>query len=287
MPLNHWLFICALASPVWSQCYDLTATHLFPPDGRFKESWNKPLWNGKPGEANFPGNFRLDQQEYGKHALHFAIFMGVVRKTDTGWVSFHSERQPRAYCDQSGPRGSRFCWLPPYQQPRPDATPDPYGRHRETWSLSSAGVLTYVMKSRSSIPEKRESGTEDATATLNLETGWYEMMIRDHGKGAHYWAIKGGVELQREITFTARARLTPVECPASLEKVSLREMRRPRTAEPPDRRPCAVKVKSRPDQLPADFEFIQNPTNQGTPQGCIVVHEGPVPEELRLATGKD
>src|SRR5271170_2651170 len=115
MRLSRW-FIIALSPwlSLWSQCYDLSTTHLFQPDGRFKERWDKPLWNGKPGEANFPGNFKIDQREWGKDAFHFAIFMGTIRKMESGWVPFKAQRRPHPYCDHSGPRGSLHCWTVPY-----------------------------------------------------------------------------------------------------------------------------------------------------------------------------
>lgn len=197
MRLNRWALLgCAgaLGSSLWGQCYDLATTHLYQPDGRFQEQWDKPLWNGKPGEANWPGNFRLDQKEYGKDYLDFAIFIGTVRKTEAGWVPFKTERQPQNFCNHSGPRGSLFCWTTPYQTPGAQATLNPYSHLSETWTLTRAGKLTYVMRGRAAIPHANSGVVEDAVATLDLNTGRYEMIHRDHDKGVHDWAVKGGVE---------------------------------------------------------------------------------------------
>lgn len=284
MRANRWvpLGLALAGAALHSQCFDLSSTHLYRPEGRFREWWDQPIWNAPPGE----GKFRLDQQEYGKHPLHFALFIGIVKKTEAGWIPFTRERRPVAVCDHSGPRGSRHCWLTPYEKPSPDAVPNPYDHQFETWSMTQAGIVQYVQRARVKDPSG-QSETEDSVATLNLETGHYEMAIRDHGKGIHEWAVKGGVELWRNVTFTAQAKLTPVDCPASLEAVSVRPAaRRPKATEMEGLRPCVIKVKSKPGELLADFEFIQNPTNAASPQGCVVVHDGPMPQDdLKLAQG--
>lgn len=243
--MNYWALLgCALAvgSSLRGQCYDLATTHMYEPDGRFREQWDKPSWDpADPKDAN--GNAHFDKKEYGKDALAFALFMGIVRKTPEGWLPFQRSREPKVYCDHSGQRGSGHCWLTPYETPGSQATLDPYNHMSETWTLTKAGILTYVMRSRAAIP-RLESGMEEAVAKLDLNTGRYEWTRHGHGKGLHGWAIKGGVELWRNQTMTAQARLTPVDCAASLVKVSMGDVtRRAKTTEMEGLRPCAVKVK--------------------------------------------
>ncbi len=277
MRMHRWLTLVgglAFGISLHSQCFDLSSTHLYQPEGRFQEWWDQPIWNAPPGE----GKFRLDQQEYGKHPLHFAIFAGIAKKTEAGWIPFQRERRPVAFCDQSGPKGSRHCWLTPYEQPSQNATRDPYQRMSEAWSLTKAGLLRYVYGSTASGDPNGTRGTEDAVATLNLETGRYEMVIRDHGKGIHEWAVEGGVELWRNITFSAQAKLTPAACPASMEKVSARIVnQRPKTEQMEGLRPCVIKVKPKGSGSDPGYEFIQNPASATSPQGCVVVHEEPLP----------
>lgn len=88
---------------------------------------------------------------------------------------------------------------------------------------------------------------------------------------------------------TAQARLTPLDCPASLVKVSMVDItRRPKTVEMEGLRPCAVKVKLRVGDSPAGFEFLQNPMKAESPEGCVVVHESAPPNsnDLRIVAGK-
>ncbi len=278
MRMHCWLRLVgglAFGISLHSQCFDLSSTHLYQPEGRFQEWWDQPIWNAAPGE----GKFRLDQQEYGKHPLHFAIFMGIARKTEAGWVPFQFTRKPVPYCDHTGPKGSLRCWLTPYQQPSAKATPNPYPRTTESWSLSKAGLLRYLYDSAEKNPEIGSSGTENAVATLDLETGRYEMTIRGHGTGLHEWAVKGGVELWRNITFTAQAKLTPVACPATLQTVSRKVVnQRPKSEPMEGLRPCVIKLKARSGNDPG-FEFIQNPGGVTSPAGCVVVHEEPLPKD--------
>ncbi len=188
---------------------------------------------------------------------HFAIFMGIAKKTEAGWIPFQRERQPIAFCDHTGPKGSRRCWLTPYQKPSPEALPNPDTRHTETWSMSKAGIVQYIHRSRTT-RQAGQRGTEDAAATLNLETGRYEMIIRDYEKGVHEWAVKGGVELWRNITFTAQAKLVTVDCPAALQTV-VNVPRRVKPVAMEGLRPCVIKIKPKGSGSDPGFEFLQNP----------------------------
>src|SRR5258708_7523349 len=92
---SRCLMLLALASPVWSQCFDLASTHLNQPQARFQEWWDKPIWNAKPGE----GNFHVDNGGWGD-VTQFAIFaMGQVRKTESGWVPLSKSRVPEHRCE--------------------------------------------------------------------------------------------------------------------------------------------------------------------------------------------
>lgn len=278
MRMYCWLGLVAglaLSASLHSQCFDLSSTHLYQPDGRFQEWWDQPDWNAPPGA----GKFHLDQQEYGKDRLHFALFMGIARKTEAGWVPFQRTRKPVPFCDHSGPKGSLFCWLTPYQQPSDKATPNLYPRTTESWSLNKTGLLRYVYDSSEKNPDTGGSGTENAVATLDLETGRYEMVTRGHGKGIHEWAVKGGVELWRNITFTAQAKLTPVACPAPMQTISRKVVnQRPKPEPMEGLRPCVIKLKAK-SVNDAGFEFIQNPGSVTSPAGCVVVHEEPLPND--------
>ncbi|SPF42509.1 exported hypothetical protein [Candidatus Sulfopaludibacter sp. SbA4] len=285
MRLNYWALLgCALAvgSSLRGQCYDLATTHMYEPDGRFREQWDKPSWDpADPKDAN--GNAHFDKKEYGKDALAFALFMGIVQKTPQGWLPFQRSREPKVYCDHSGPRGSLFCWMTPYQTPSAQATFNPNSHQTETWSLTGEGVLKYVMRGHAEDPYGGHGGGE-AVATLDLETGRYSMVNRSHGKGQHGWAIKGGVDLWREYTFTALVKLSPTACPATLKPVSLDDLtRRPKRVDTEGLRPCAVKMKVKSGDSPASFEFLQNPMNGASAEGCVVVYEGPMPGDVRVA----
>jgi hypothetical protein len=277
MRVHWWLrFIGGLTFGIslHSQCFDLSSTHLYQPEGRFQEWWDRPIWNAAPGE----GKFRLDQQEYGKHPLHFAIFMGIAKKTEAGWIPFKRERQPLAFCDHSGPKGSNHCWLTPYETPSHAAVPDAYDHASEVWSLTKAGLLRYVYESTASGNPNGTSGIEHAVATLNLETGRYEMVIQNHDKGVYEWAVKGGLELWRNITFSAQAKLITATCPASLETISSRVVNHaPKMEQMEGLRPCVIKVIPKGTGSDPGFEFIQNPGSATSPQGCVVVHEEPLP----------
>lgn len=277
MRMHCWLrFIGGLAFGVslHSQCFDLSSTHLYQPEGRFQEWWDRAIWDAPAGA----GKFRLDQQEYGKHPLHFAIFMGIAKKMEAGWLPFKRERRPIAVCDHSGPKSSLHCWLTPYETPSHDAVRDAYDNASEVWSLTKAGVLRYVYESISRGNPNGNSGTEYAVATLNLETGRYEMAIHGHGKGLYEWKVKGGLELWRDITFSAQAKLIAATCPASLETVSTRVVNQQPQTEPMEGlRPCVIKVKPKGSGSDPGYEFIQNPASATSPQGCVVVHEEPMP----------
>src|SRR5882724_3413806 len=92
------MYIVAQGSILWSQCYDLSSTHLYQPDGRFREQWDKPSYDPKdPSDRN--GNLHMDKKEYGKDVHAFALFMGTVIKTPDGWVPFVKHRTPVVYCD--------------------------------------------------------------------------------------------------------------------------------------------------------------------------------------------
>ena len=178
--------------------------------------------------------------------------------------------------------------MPPYETPSAQATFYPDSHQTETWSLTREGVLKYVMRGHAKDPYGGHGGGE-AVATLDLETGRYSMVNRSHGKGQHGWMIKGGVELWREYTFTATVKLSPTACPTTLKPVSLDDLsRRPKRVDMEGLRPCAVKVKPRAGDSLAGFEFLQNPMNAESPEGCVVVHESAPPNsnDVRFVAGK-
>lgn len=73
-----------------------------------------------------------------------------------------------------------------------------------------------------------------------------------------------------------KARVEPmqVSCPASLAKVSLSVAEESEMTSPP---PCVVKVKeysgSGDSAVPTKWDFLENPENVSSPQGCVWVFE--------------
>ena len=158
------------------------------------------------------------------------------------------------------------------------AARDAYTTLRKFGRLRRRECLRYEYESISQGNPNGNSGTENAVATLNLETGRYEMAIHGHGKGVYEWKVKGGLELWRDITFSAQAKLVTATCPASLETVSTRVVNQQPKPQPMEGlRPCVIKVKPKGNGSDPGYEFIQNPASATSPQGCVVVHEEPMP----------
>ena len=278
--LSRCLLSLALASTVRSQCFDLTSTHLYQVNGRFQEWWDKPIWNAKPGE----GNFHVDDSGPAHFSTDLALFaVGEVRKTEKGWIPFRKSRVHEVWCDETPERSAGLCYAPPYTIPPPSA--HRIGRwelNLETWSLDRNGLLRYTHQTRGESPfdHTYTLGPNIFEAVLDLNTGAYSALNQGHAGGMYKRRIPEGVEMRRKETGSAKAKLQPVTCSATLQKVGLRsdgvvadEAMNPIPF-------CVVKVKSEPT---GGFEFVQNPLNLTSPQGCVAVHEGPMPRELRLA----
>ncbi len=253
--------VALAGSPLLAQCYDLGSTHLYHPEGKFKEWWKDH-------------DFRLDKSEWGDFE-QFAIFAGMARKVGGSWVPFRMTRRPLYLCEPTPrPDGGLKCFGQPYDLPSPQATLRRFHpQDGEVWSLSEKGVLTYERHIQGTF-QPIEDGTYDVVAALDMNTGSYTVDIKGHGVRVHRHLDPKGIELWREQPFTATARLTPVACPPTVEKVSwtpggivptTTEMRAPA--------PCVVKLKAGSDMASAAFEFVVNPRKASSAEGCVVVHD--------------
>ena len=275
---NHCarLFCTLLAvSPLFAQCYDLGSTRLYQPEGRFQERWKD-------------SDFRLDKSEWGD-AQQFALFAGIARKTAAGWMPFRVTRRPLYLCEPGlRPDGGLKCYWQPYDTPTPQATLRRYHpRDEEVWTLSKEGVLKYERHQRGTF-QPIESHESDTVATLDLNAGTYAVEIKIHASGVHRHLKKEGIELWREQPFKAVARLTPVACPATVDKAAWASGgREPQITEMNARAPCVVKVTKLRDggieAIPTEFLFVLNPYGVSSPDGCVVVQEGPPPRQATLA----
>ena len=276
--------LLALCWSAFAQCYDLRSTQLSDPQGRFQEWWNKPIWHAKPGE----GNFTVDNTTWGR-AMHFAVFaVGTVRKTPHGWTAQRFSHHPERWCDPTPERSGVLCYLPPYQTPPPSALiRTRMDDDLETWVISTDGTVRYERRARGieRVIENRSSyrllGNEfggdivtDVTAALDLNTGVYSFEARHHMDGAYVRRYSGnGIKLLQIDTFQAKAKLTQVPCPVSKQNVSLSAEEAQPVLElnaPPF---CVAKVKKNEAGKQA-WEFIQNPCNVSSADGCLVVFEG-------------
>jgi hypothetical protein len=281
--------LLTLGCSAFSQCYDLRSTQLSDPQGRFQEWWDKPIWHAKPGD----GNFTLDNTTWGRR-LHFAAFMmGTIRKTPHGWTAQRFERQGwDLWCDPTPERSGIFCYVPPYQIPPPSATI----RIRnddvlERWVVETDGKVRYTHSTRGvgRIIENRSSyrllpgelgfdAQIDAVATLDLNTGLYTFEEHDDGNGWYIRRYPGvGVKVRRVDTFQAKAQLTQVPCPVSAQKASLSPNDAPAVVKMNDEPLCVVQVNRRGSQGHAakqEWEFVQNPANVSSADGCLVVFQG-------------
>jgi hypothetical protein len=277
-----------LSGSVYAQCYDLTGVHLYEVKGRFQERWDKPIWDAKPGE----GNFHLDESPWLGGIPEFVIFaIGRVQRTESGWVPQRKSRIPETWCELSPQRNSYyFCYAVPYQTPPPGAfRVPPIENDLEKWSLGSDGLLRYTRHTQGvSVFDQTYDFGGGVEAVLDLNTGSYSVIAHGHSKNHYTKRIPEGVELWRDTTLSAKVKLVPQPCPATLRKAALlpeAEVREEMIKPVPV---CAVKPKPPIAGLPASFEFVANPSKATSPLGCVVVHEEPMPrEDLRLAKGKE
>ncbi|MBL8227368.1 MAG: hypothetical protein JNL98_02780 [Bryobacterales bacterium] len=293
--------------PAHGQCYDLSATRLYEARSRFVEDWDRPIWNAKPGE----GNFHIENEGYGR-AHQFAIFtVGLVRKTPQGWVPYRASRTPlRIRCAHNANGSGILCYNPAYEPVPEDALIHiGHDKSSESWSLSAQGVLSYrhSVRGRLRLIENRsprrvdprdfrgEAGTQEDTATLDLNTGVYRYEQRGTCDGCYGRRFKNGLKLRRTITFAAQARLKEVACPASLPPGAIGLTAGKRSTNDIDKQTrgvCAVRVKETLregwEPMSGKWEFLQNPFGQTSPDGCVLVFEAAVADAQAAAiAGKD
>jgi hypothetical protein len=265
-----------------TQCYDLTSVHLYELKGRFQERWDKPIWHAKPGE----GNFQLDESPWLGGLAEFVIFtIGQVQKSESGWVPLHKSRIPETWC-KVNEQGSSFvfCYSVPYQTPPPKAfRVPPLEYDRETWWLNRDGVLHYSRGVYGDGFDHTHDFGSTFEAIVDLNTGAYSAVGHGHSNGHYTKRIPAGVELWRDTSLSATVKLIPQPCSASVRRVSLLSNDAVREE---DARPlpiCVVRFKTHASGEPS-FEFIMNPRNAASPEGCVAAHEGPTPSEgFRLA----
>ena len=273
---NDLRLLCGLSllsSSIYAQCYDLTSVQLYELKGRFQERWDKPIWNAKPGE----GNFQIDEPGHGGIDDFIIFTIGQVRKTDAGWVPLQKSRMPEHWCEILPERSSLgLCFTPPYETPSPKARPiKPTEYDREMWSLGQDGLLRYTRRTHgeSAFDHTRNLGST-FEAVLDLNTGAYSTEDHRHSKGHYTKRITGGVELWRDTTLSARVKLIPQPCSASVQRASLKSGEKTLGKEAHPVPICAVRAK---EGSQPSFEFIMNPKSLSSPEGCIVAHEGPMP----------
>jgi hypothetical protein len=307
--LSRWLFVLApLAGslPAYGQCYDLSTTRLYEARSRFVEDWDRPIWNAKPGE----GNFHVENEGYGR-ALQFAIFtVGVVRRTPQGWAPYRASRTPqRVRCAHNTKGSGILCYNPAYEPAPEDALLYiGYDKASESWSLSAQGVLTYrhSVRGRLRLIENRspqkldprdfgsESGTQEDTATLDLNTGVYRYEQRGTCDGCYGRRFKNGLKLWRTIRFEAQARLKEVACPAPLPPGAIGLTAGKSASNEIDKHTrgvCAVRVKEAGQEglepAPGKWEFLQNPFGQSGPGGCVQVFEAAAPQPAQREEARE
>ena len=284
--MARWMWLLAVSGPVWSQCYDLTSTHLYQPYGHFQEWWDKPLWSAKPGE----GNFTVDHTGPGEFSVSLNLFAaGEVRKTEKGWVPLHKSRNlTEIWCEETPQRSTGRCYMLPYSTPPPGARRlAPMELNRETWSLSADGQLRYAHRTRGEGDAHTFEDGRGFDAVLDLNTGAYSMTNHGHATGMYKRRIPAGVEMLRIESGSAKAKLKPIPCSAKLQKASLREDGSVSEEVMNPVPLCVVRMKAKTGGSPAEFEFVQNPLGASSPQGCVVIHDEPFPQDdLRLAAGK-
>jgi len=261
--------LCLLNGVLHAQCYDLTSLQLYDVKGRFQEHWDKPIWNAQPWE----GNFKLDELPWLGGLSEFIIFtIGQVQKTQSGWVPLHTSRVPEIWCEITPQRSSiYFCYSVPYQTPPPQAfrvAPNEYDL--ETWSLNRDGLLHYTHRTHGDRTfDHTHNFGSTFDAVLDLNTGAYSAVGHDHSNGHYTQRIPEGVELWRETTLSAVAKLVPQPCPASLRRSSLGGKNVTPEVKAPSSSICAVVSRK-------SVEFIVNPRKLDSPRGCIVLHEEPI-----------
>jgi hypothetical protein len=265
-----------LSGSVYAQCYDLTSVQLYELKGRFQERWNKPIWDAKPGE----GNFHLDESPWMGGLPEFIIFtIGQVQKTGSGWVPLRKSRVPETWCRESPDRNSiHFCYTAPYQTPPPDARRVSVLEYdQETWSLGRDGLLRYTHRTYgdSSIDPGNHDFGGAFEAVIDLNTGAYSTAEHGHSNGHYKKRIPEGVELWRDTSLSAKVKLVPQACPAAVRKAGLVSGGELREEEAHPVPICAARAKEG-SQPP--FEFIMNPRSLSSPEGCVVAHEGPMPQ---------
>jgi hypothetical protein len=271
---------------VYAQCYDLTSVQLYELKGRFQERWDKPIWNAKPGE----GNFNLDESPWFGGIAEFVLFaVGRVQKTESGWVPLNKAKTHEVVCAMTPERSDIHCTWAPFQTPFANSRQlPPRERDQETWTLTRDGLLRFVVVSSGARPSVHADAltetlihlvnqNEDLGSTfeavLDLNTGAYSAVAHTHSKGDYRRHFPDGVELWRDTTFTAKARLTPQPCTASIQKAALKtELQDDKTPPVPI---CAARQKVEGGK--PTFEFIINPRSAASPEGCIVAYEGPMP----------
>ena len=279
------LIFLALSGLLSAQCYDIRSPQVYEVRGHFEEWWDHPIWNANPGE----GNFHLESDDYAG-ALQFALFsIGIVGKTSAGWTPYRSKRTPVIWADPTPQRSGSKHYVFPYQIPPSSATFRlAADRDVEHWSVTAEGLARYersaggrrkIVESLSpTIPPPDDlagfTNETEARATLNLNTHEFTFEQRDYAERAYLRRIPGGVKLWRIQTMKARVEPRQVSCPASLEKVSLSVAEESEMTSPP---PCVVKVKeysgSGDSAVPTKWDFLENPENVSSPQGCVWVFE--------------
>jgi hypothetical protein len=280
--------LIVLSGSVYAQCFDLTSVQLYDLKGRFQERWDRPIWDAKPGE----GNFHLDESPWLGGVSEFVIFaVGQVQKTPSGWVPLNRTKAHEAACDLTPERSDILCYWPPYQTPSANSRRmPPRERDEDQWTLTRAGILRFTIHSFGQRPMIHADAVTEALlrvlnqnedlgstfdAVLDLNTGAYSAVAHGHGKGYYTRHFPEGVELWRDTTLSARVKLVPQDCPASVRKAVLTSGGEVGEEEAHPVPICVVRAKSEGSQ--PSFDFILNPKNVSSPEGCIVAHEGPIP----------
>ena len=277
-----------MGGSIFAQCYDLTSVHLYEVTGRFQERWDRPIWDAKPGE----GNFHLDESPWLGGTAEFVLFaLGQVQKTDAGWVPLRRSKAHEAACAMTPERSDIHCTWPPYETPRPDSRKMPPHEHdEERWTLTRDGFLHFTMVSTGPMPAihadpltetlirlvnqgSGEGGTFEAI--LNLNTGAYSVSAHGHARGLYRRRFPDGIELWRDTTLSAKAKLVPQACPASVQKAAL-ELNGVVLEEEARPVPICV-VRAKPASSQSSFEFILNSKGASSPEGCVVVDEAAMP----------
>jgi hypothetical protein len=241
----------------------LSSSQLVREYSRFVEHW-------KDSDVKF------DNDGWGD-VVHFApLSLGIVRKTSSGWEPLRKMRQPQHYCEPR-PKGAWRCYMTPYSTPPASATVRPLVTDTETWTVSREGVLTYTRRAVTRAGVLKESIEHEASGTLNLNTGRYEVVFKDHAVGVYRHLKSEGVELWRENPFRAKATLRQVPCPsATLRPVAFRagDVDDATETELTIAPPCVVKVNEFTGQgsmaVPTKWEFAVNPANASSYEGCVL-----------------